>query len=59
MLKTTNELEAQFGHLEKRWLAHRGLKKLRWEQFLHWFVYFYNTDYMAVRKSKETVKSNT
>lgn len=27
MPKTTNELEAQFGHLGKRWLAHRGLKR--------------------------------
>src|SRR6185437_3853648 len=25
MPKTTNELEAQFGHLGKRWLSHRGL----------------------------------
>lgn len=59
MPKTTNELEAQFGHLEKRWLAHRGLKRERWEQFLHWFVYFYNTDKMAVRKTKEDIKNNT
>lgn len=40
--KTTNELEAQFGHLGKRWLSHRGLKKERWESFMKWFVYFYN-----------------
>lgn len=59
MPKTTNELEAQFGHLGKRWLAHRGLKKERWERFLTWFVYFYNTDKMAVRKSKEDMKNNT
>ncbi|MGH9988148.1 MAG: transposase, partial [Nitrososphaeraceae archaeon] len=26
MPKTTNEIEAQFGHLGKRWLSHRGLK---------------------------------
>lgn len=42
MPKTTNELEAQFGHLGKRWLSHRGLKRERWETFMRWFVYFYN-----------------
>lgn len=44
MPKTTNEIEAQFGHLGKRWLAHRGLKRERWNSFLKWFVYFYNLD---------------
>lgn len=34
MPKTTNELEAQFGHLGKRWLSHRGLKTERWETFM-------------------------
>jgi len=53
MPKTTNELEAQFGHLGKRWLAHRGLKTEKWEHFMKWFVYFYNTDKMADRKTKE------
>ncbi len=53
MLKTTNELEAQFGHLAKRWLAHRGLKKQRWEKFLEWFVYFYNLEKLTSRKSKK------
>lgn len=47
MPKTTNEIEAQFGHLGKRWLAHRGLKKERWVKFLGWFVYFYNVDKMT------------
>lgn len=40
--KTTNEIEAQFGHLGKRWLAHRGMKHTRWEHFMDWFVFFYN-----------------
>lgn len=53
MPKTTNELEAQFGHLGKRWLAHRGLKKERWENFLQWFVYFYNQEKQASRKSRK------
>lgn len=44
MPKTTNEIEAQFGHLGKRWLAHRGLKRERWKYFLTWFVYFYNQE---------------
>lgn len=52
MPKTTNELEAQFGHLAKRWLAHRGLKKDRWENFLRWFVYFYNQEKLAHNKRK-------
>lgn len=47
MPKTTNELEAQFGHLSKRWLAHRGLKQTRWEQFMKWFVYFYNQEKLS------------
>ena len=52
MPKTTNELEAQFGHLAKRWLAHRGLKKTRWEKFMKWFVYLYNHDKLSFKKSK-------
>jgi hypothetical protein len=52
MPKTTNELEAQFGHLGKRWLAHRGLKTEKWEYFMRWFVYFYNED-VSHRKTKE------
>lgn len=47
MPKTTNELEAQFGHLGKRWLAHRGLKTETWERFMRWFVYFYNQDKLS------------
>lgn len=53
MPKTTNELEAQFGHLGKRWLAHRGLKTERWENFMRWFVYFYNQDRLSRKKTKE------
>lgn len=53
MPKTTNELEASFGHLGKRWLSHRGLKKDRWESFMNWFVYFYNQEKLAVSKSKK------
>lgn len=49
--KTTNELEAQFGHLGKRWLAHRGLKRSRWKQFLKWFVYFYNQKKLSQKKN--------
>jgi Transposase, Mutator family len=47
MPKTTNELEAQFGHLGKRWLSHRGLKTDKWEYFMRWFVYFYNKDKLS------------
>jgi hypothetical protein len=47
MPKTTNEIEAQFGHLGKRWLSHRGLKTESWEQFMKWFVYFYNQDKLS------------
>jgi hypothetical protein len=53
MPKTTNEIEAQFGHLGKRWLAHRGLKRQRWEYFLKWFVYFYNQEKLSQKKTKE------
>ncbi len=47
MPKTTNEIEAQFGHLRKRWLSHRGLKTEKWEQYMKWFVYFYNKDKLS------------
>lgn len=53
MPKTTNELEAQFGHLAKRWLAHRGLKKERWENFMKWFVYFYNQKKLSHKREKK------
>lgn len=53
MPKTTNELEAQFGHLGKRWLSHRGLKTEKWESFMKWFVYFYNQDKLSYKKTKK------
>lgn len=53
MPKTTNEIEAQFGHLGKRWLAHRGLKTDKWEHFMRWFVYFYNQEKLSQKKTKE------
>jgi len=53
MPKTSNELEAQFGHLGKRWLTHRGLKTEKWESFMRWFVYFYNQDKLSSRKTKQ------
>lgn len=53
MPKTTNEIEAQFGHLGKRWLSHRGLKTERWETFMWWFVYFYNQEKQTQKKTKE------
>jgi hypothetical protein len=52
MPKTTNELEAQFGHVAKRWLAHRGLKRSRWQNYLNWFVYLYNLDKLTPSKPK-------
>lgn len=59
MPKTTNELEAQFGHLGKRWLAHRGMKRERWKDFLKWFVYFYNQEKLSQRKGKKDKKIHT
>lgn len=59
MPKTTNEIEAQFGHLGKRWLSHRGLKTERWESFLRWFVYFYNESKLSDRKNGKDEKNNT
>lgn len=59
MPKTTNELEAQFGHLGKRWLTHRGLKTERWQDFMEWFVYFYNQDKLSRKKTKEAENINT
>jgi len=51
--KTTNELEAQLGHIGKRWAIHQGLKKERWEDFLKWFVYFYNEEKISQSRTKE------
>lgn len=59
MPKTTNELEAQFGHLEKRWLSHRGMKRERWKDFLKWFVYFYNDEKLSQKKIKKAENVNT
>ncbi len=59
MPKTTNEIEAQFGHLGKRWLAHRGMKRERWKDFLKWFVYFYNQEKLSQRKIEKAEKNNT
>ena len=59
MPKTTNELEAQLGHLGKRWLSHRGMKRERWKDFLKWFVYFYNQDKLSQKKIKKAEKNNT
>lgn len=53
MPKTTNEIEAQFGHLEDRWLTHRGLKRERWENLMKWFVYFYNQEKLSESKRKK------
>lgn len=53
MPKTTNEIEAQFGHLGDRWQEHKGLKRTRWQNFLTWFVYFYNEKKLTDRKRKE------
>lgn len=59
MPKTTNELEAQFGHLGKRWLSHRGMKRERWKDFLKWFVYFYNQEKLSQKKLKKDEITNT
>ncbi len=52
MPKTTNEIEAQFGHLGERWAEHHGLKRERWQNFLAWFVYFYNQKKLTESKRK-------
>ncbi len=53
MPKTTNEIEATFGHIGQRWLRHKGLKKTRWENYLKWFTYYYNQKVMADNKTKQ------
>lgn len=52
MPKTTNEIEATFGHIGQRWLRHKGLKRERWESFLKWFVYYYNQKIGTDNKTK-------
>ncbi len=59
MPKTTNELEAQFGHLGRRWSSHRGLKKTRWQQYLNWFVYLYNLEKLSLSSQKSVGVTNT
>lgn len=53
MPKTTNEIEATFGHIGQRWLRHKGLKKSRWEHFLKWFTYYYNQKVLADNITKQ------
>ena len=53
MPKTTNEIEATFGHIGQRWLRHKGLKKSRWENYLKWFTYYYNQKVMTDNKTKQ------
>lgn len=49
----TDDWELDKGEFEKRniphqvCLAHRGLKQERWEQFMKWFVYFYNLEKLS------------
>jgi len=60
--RTTNQIEAQCGHIGKRFLEHRGLSRKRWKNFLSWFVFFYNENIdrkEADRKSREDIKKHT
>lgn len=57
--KTTNEIEASFGHLYKRWIIHRGMKKTKWKNFLKWFVYFYNEKILSSKKTRADNYTNT
>jgi len=59
MPKTTNELEATLGHVGRRWINHTGLKEERWEDFLNWFVYFYNQEKLTASKPKKVTKNHT
>ena len=58
MPKTTNEIEATFGHIGQRWLRHKGLKKTRWESFLKWFTYFYNKNILDKSKTDNFLKAD-
>jgi len=57
--KTSNALEASIGVLGDKKRIHRGLKKCRNQQFIKWFVYFYNQEKLAERKTYEDKISNT
>ena len=38
--KTTNALEAFFGHLKDQLRLHRGLSETRVDNFIKWYLYF-------------------
>lgn len=42
MPKTTNEMEATIGTLSMKHLIHRGMRRERLQQFIAWYIYFYN-----------------
>lgn len=58
MPKTTNEIEATFGHMGQRWIRHKGLKRDRWESFLKWFSYYYNKKIIEEMKTDNFTKED-
>ena len=38
--KTTNAIEAFFGHIKDQLRIHRGLSEARVDNFLHWYLFF-------------------
>lgn len=51
MPKTTNELEATIGNLSMKHLIHRGMKREKLQQFIAWYIYFYNRNLISQRKT--------
>ena len=42
--KTTNALEAFFGHLKENVSLHRGMSYRHYQNYLKWYLYFRNKD---------------
>ena len=39
-VKTTNAIEAFFGHIKEQLRIHLGLSEVRVDNFLHWYLFF-------------------
>lgn len=59
MPKTSNEIEATIGNLSMKHLVHRGMKREKLQQFIAWYIYFYNRKLLSQRKLQRDENTNT
>jgi transposase-like protein len=54
--KSTNSLEAFFGHLKQNISLHRGLSKEHYRNYVKWYLYFRNKDIKEIKASGNATK---